>query len=112
MGWPDTLPGAALFISPVAVESFQAGQDAAAVRWVGTGGCTRLLLQGQHGRHSSQTPEAAFGEMILFSCLSCPMSLVPPTALLKEHITSKLFPLFSLKSQKQMEAQHLGWCWG
>lgn len=47
--------------------------------------------QGQHGKHSSQTPGAAFEEVFLFSCLSPPMSLVQPTALPKGHVTSKLF---------------------
>lgn len=44
MGWPDTYPEAAQFISPVAAESFQVGQDALSARRAGTGDCTRLLL--------------------------------------------------------------------
>lgn len=66
----------------------------------------------QHGQHSSQTPGSAIVEVFLFSCLSPPIPQPsPPTALLKGHVTSKFFSLFSLHSQKQMQAQHLGWCW-
>lgn len=88
------------FISPVAVESFQAGQDAlAASRGPGSGVCARLLLQ-QESKGGTGSTALKPQQLLLRRCLSSailspPMSPVPPTALLKGRATAKLSPLFS-----------------
>lgn len=66
-------------------------QQRAGVEWGRHKALAETGKQGQCGQHSPQTPRATSEEMSLFSHSSPPMSPAPPTALLKGHVTAKLF---------------------
>lgn len=75
LGAGQTLIQKQQFISPVAMESFQAGQDAPAVRQAGNRGCTRLLLQQESKGSVGSTALRPQGLLLkrCFSSAVCPL---------------------------------------